>query len=116
MSKRNNVAYIKPADPKFLQQLKAQIGFKSGPSVDTKVCCSLIKFKRIRIYGFYHLIIKNWNWNAKQRQRLDSDSGSESDRDDEAPQVVVLKKGDLTAEEAEQEQKRIETGKETPKK
>lgn len=40
-----------------------------------------------------------------------SGSGSESDRDEEAPQVVVLKKGDLTAEEAEQEQKRIETGK-----
>lgn len=38
MSKRNNVAYIKPADPKFLQQLKEQIGFKSGPTIDTKVC------------------------------------------------------------------------------
>lgn len=79
MSKRNNVAYIKPADPKFLQQLKAQIGFNSGPNIDTK------------------------------RQRLDTDSGSESDRDDEAPQVVVLKRGDLTAEEAQQEQERIET-------
>lgn len=47
---------------------------------------------------------------------MDIDSGSESDRDDEAPQVVVLKKGDLTAEEAEQEQKRIETGKEIQEK
>lgn len=49
----------------------------------------------------------------KQRQKLDidSDSGSGSDRDEEAPQVVVLKKGDLTAEEAQQEQKRIEIGK-----
>lgn len=37
MSKRNNVTYIKPAEPKFLQQLKEQIGFKSGPTVDTKV-------------------------------------------------------------------------------
>lgn len=37
MSKRNNIAYIKPADPKFLQQLKAQIGYNSGPNIDTKV-------------------------------------------------------------------------------
>lgn len=37
MSKRNNVAYIKPEDPKFLQQLKAQIGYQSGPSIDAKV-------------------------------------------------------------------------------
>lgn len=44
---------------------------------------------------------------------MDYDSGSESDLDEEAPQVVVLKKGDLTAEEAEQEQKRIEIGKQT---
>lgn len=37
MSKRNKISYIKPADPKFLQQLKAQIGYNSGPSIDTKV-------------------------------------------------------------------------------
>lgn len=35
--KRNNVNYIKPADPKFLQQLKAQIGYQTGPTIDTKV-------------------------------------------------------------------------------
>lgn len=29
--------YIKPEEPKFLQQLKAQVGFKEGPSIDTKV-------------------------------------------------------------------------------
>lgn len=37
MSKRNQVSYVKPADPKFLQQLKAQIGYSSGPDIDTKV-------------------------------------------------------------------------------
>lgn len=37
MSKRNNVNYIKPADPKFLQELKAQIGYSTGPNIDTKV-------------------------------------------------------------------------------
>lgn len=37
--------------------------------------------------------------------------GSESDSDqDEQPQIVVLKKGDLAAEEVEQEKKRIEKG------
>lgn len=44
-----------------------------------------------------------------QRQELpqcDEDSG-DSDRDDEMPQVVVLKKGDLTAEEALQLKKEM---------
>lgn len=34
---------------------------------------------------------------------LDDDSGS--DREDELPQVVVLQSGDLTAEEAKEEQR-----------
>lgn len=38
MSKRNNITYIKPADPKFLRQIKEQIGYKEGPTVETKVC------------------------------------------------------------------------------
>lgn len=37
-----------------------------------------------------------------------SDSGS--DNDEEAPQIVVVKTGDLTAEEAEAEKKRIDKG------
>lgn len=46
-----------------------------------------------------------------QRQRLDADSDSDrSDYEDDAPQVVVIRKGDLTAEQAEAEQKRIEKG------
>lgn len=40
---------------------------------------------------------------------MDSDS-DRSDYEEEAPQIVVLKKGDLTAEQAETEQKRIEKG------
>lgn len=36
MSKRN-VAYIKPKEPAFLARLKEQVGFKEGPTVDTKV-------------------------------------------------------------------------------
>lgn len=49
-------------------------------------------------------------WNGTQRQKLEYDSDSGSDPEEEAPQVVVIKKGDLTAEEAEQERKRIEKG------
>lgn len=37
MSKRNKISYIKPADPKFLQQIKAQIGYNSGPTIESKV-------------------------------------------------------------------------------
>lgn len=37
MSKRNKVSYIKPADPKFLRQIKEQIGYREGPTVEAKV-------------------------------------------------------------------------------
>jgi len=35
--KKHNVSYIKPNEPKFLRELKEQIGYKEGPTVDTKV-------------------------------------------------------------------------------
>lgn len=37
MSKRNNITYVKPQEPSFLAKLKAEIGYKEGPTVDTKV-------------------------------------------------------------------------------
>ncbi|XP_013116434.2 uncharacterized protein KIAA1143 homolog [Stomoxys calcitrans] len=81
MSKRN-IAYIKPQDPSFLAKLKQEIGYKEGPSVETK------------------------------RQKIEdlddnfSDS-EEPEREDEKPLVVVLKSGDLTEEEAKAEEKRL---------
>ncbi|XP_034657236.1 uncharacterized protein KIAA1143 homolog [Drosophila subobscura] len=82
MSKRNNITYVKPQEPSFLAKLKEQIGYKEGPSVDTK------------------------------RQRLededpeDTDSGEERpEREDEQPQVVVLQAGDLSAAEALEEKR-----------
>ncbi|XP_068863626.1 uncharacterized protein KIAA1143 homolog isoform X1 [Aphelocoma coerulescens] len=69
MSKRNQVSYVRPAEPAFLSRFKRQVGYREGPTVDTK------------------------------REQLPlADDGS--DREDEQPQVVTLKKGDLTAEEA----------------
>lgn len=35
--KKHNIAYIKPEEPKFIRELKAQMGFKEGPDVNTKV-------------------------------------------------------------------------------
>lgn len=37
MSKRNNITYVKPQEPSFLAKLKAEIGYKEGPTVETKV-------------------------------------------------------------------------------
>lgn len=81
MSKRN-VAFTKPDEPAFLKRIKEQISYKEGPSVDTK------------------------------RQKLEDEYQSGDDNiDEEAPLVVVLKDGDLTAEQAEAEKRRIEKGK-----
>ncbi|XP_054897983.1 uncharacterized protein KIAA1143 homolog [Poeciliopsis prolifica] len=69
--KASGVSWVKPAEPTFLKKFKTDVGYKEGPNVDTK------------------------------RQAMptpDDDSGS--DREDELPQVVVLKSGDLSADEA----------------
>ncbi|XP_067249876.1 uncharacterized protein KIAA1143 homolog [Chanodichthys erythropterus] len=74
MSKKakGNVSWVKPAEPSFLKKFKNDVGYKEGPTVDTK---------------------------KQQMPQCDEDSDGDSDREDEMPQVVVLKKGDLSAEE-----------------
>ncbi|KAM8868911.1 uncharacterized protein KIAA1143 homolog [Spinachia spinachia] len=69
-SKASGVSWVKPAEPSFLKKFKNDVGYKEGPNVDTK---------------------------RQVMPTLDDDSGS--DREDELPQVVVLKGGDLTAED-----------------
>ncbi|XP_018567639.1 uncharacterized protein KIAA1143 homolog [Anoplophora glabripennis] len=77
MSKRH-VAYIKPDEPSFLKKLKQQAGFTEGPTVDTK------------------------------REGLDAVADEDlQDTEEEQPTVVVLKSGDLTAEEAAQEAEKL---------
>ena len=59
---------------------------------------------------------------AVQRQKLEdfegnSSSGEEApEREDEKPQIVVLKAGDLDAEQVEKEQKRLAKGKNSARK
>ncbi|XP_076170622.1 uncharacterized protein KIAA1143 [Ptiloglossa arizonensis] len=70
--KKHNVSYMKPDEPKFLRELKEQVGYKEGPTVDTK------------------------------REVLPQDSDDDKEeRAEEKPVVVILNSGDLTAEEAE---------------
>ncbi|XP_024118070.1 uncharacterized protein KIAA1143 homolog [Oryzias melastigma] len=63
------VSWVKPAEPSFLKKFKTDIGYKEGPNVDTK---------------------------RQVMPTPEDDSGS--DREDELPQVVVLKDGDLSVE------------------
>ncbi|XP_020713849.1 uncharacterized protein KIAA1143 homolog [Ceratitis capitata] len=82
MSGKRNISYVKPQDPSFLAKLKSQIGYKEGPTIEAK------------------------------RQRVDfednsSDSEGRPDREEEKPQIVVLQKGDLNAEEVGLEEARI---------
>ncbi|XP_028673685.1 uncharacterized protein KIAA1143 homolog [Erpetoichthys calabaricus] len=69
--KKNQVSWVKPAEPSFLRKFKNDVGYKEGPTVETK----------------------------KQTISVPADDSGDSDREDEQPQVVVLKKGDLSAEE-----------------
>ncbi|KAL7046886.1 hypothetical protein ACKWTF_002729 [Chironomus riparius] len=74
MSKRN-VAFIKPDEPAFLKRMKQQIGYQEPDTVEAK---------------------------RGPIQNLGSSDEDEDyeERDDEKPQVIQLKKGDLTEEEA----------------
>ncbi|PSN52946.1 Uncharacterized protein C0J52_03641 [Blattella germanica] len=72
---KRNISYIKPEEPSFLKRLKAEAGFKEADTVETK------------------------------REALPQDADDLDDRDDEKPVVVVLKPGDLTAEEVEKIEK-----------
>lgn len=37
MSKRDQVSYVPPAEPAFLSRFKKEVGYREGPTVDTKV-------------------------------------------------------------------------------
>uniref|UniRef100_A0A674GBH3 KIAA1143 n=1 Tax=Taeniopygia guttata TaxID=59729 RepID=A0A674GBH3_TAEGU len=37
MSKRNQVSYVRPAEPAFLSRFKQRVGYREGPTVDTKM-------------------------------------------------------------------------------
>ena len=37
MSKKNSIQYIKPSEPAFLKQFKEKIGYKEGPTIESKV-------------------------------------------------------------------------------
>uniref|UniRef100_A0A8C6XJ46 KIAA1143 n=1 Tax=Naja naja TaxID=35670 RepID=A0A8C6XJ46_NAJNA len=78
MSKKNQISYVKPAEPAFLSRFKERIGYREGPTVNTK---------------------------REQLPAPEDDSGS--DKEDEQPRVIVLKKGDLTAEEVAKIKKEI---------
>ncbi|KAJ1523522.1 hypothetical protein ONE63_001373 [Megalurothrips usitatus] len=81
MSKRKrDISYLKPEEPAFISRMKAQAGYKEGPTVDTK------------------------------RESLAYDESDSDDHDEEQPQVVVVKEGDLTAEEASEAKREKEEG------
>lgn len=74
MSKKSQVSFVRPAEPAFLTKFKKDVGFKEGPNVDTK----------------------------RQELPAPGDNSDDSDKEDEEPQIVVLKEGDLTAEEVKE--------------
>lgn len=104
MSKRN-ITYVKPEEPNFLKKLKQQIGYKEGPTVDTKV--GYVRPENTAFSLTIHVSVI-------QREDLGpvDDDEYREDAEDELPTVVVLNSGDLSAEEAAKEKQRLELGKE----
>ncbi|XP_007947858.1 uncharacterized protein KIAA1143 homolog [Orycteropus afer afer] len=84
MSKRNQVSYVRPAEPAFLSRFKARVGYREGPTLETK----------------------------RIQPQLPEEDGDHSDKDDEQPQVVVLRKGDLSVEEVMKIKAEIKAAKE----
>jgi len=72
------VAFNKPAEPKFIRELKAQVGYKEPIGLDAKM---------------------GGGGGGEMEDR--------EDRDDEKPTIVVMKEGDLTEEEVDQVQVKL---------
>lgn len=99
---KNNILYVKPDDPSFLKQMKIDAGFKEGDTIDTKVFNLFTPNLNVRYL--------NYKLYTQQRQKLeDFEDDDYNGSDDEKPTIVVLKKGDLTKEEAD----KIEIGNES---
>eukprot|EP00094_Tigriopus_californicus_P004562 TCALIF_04394-PA protein Name:"Similar to Uncharacterized protein KIAA1143 homolog (Rattus norvegicus)" AED:0.14 eAED:0.14 QI:0/0/0/1/1/1/3/0/171 len=82
----SNLQYTKN-EPSFLKKLKAQVGYKDeSANLEDKTCSYPV--------GVAPLQIQDPN------AGLDDDDARD-DKDDEQPTVVVLKDGDLTAEQAD---------------
>ncbi|XP_005105734.1 uncharacterized protein KIAA1143 homolog [Aplysia californica] len=81
---RKGVQYVQNEEPSFIRQFKEKVGHKDGPDVNTKR----------QIPNFSD----------------DEDEENVEEKEDEKPMVVVLKEGDLTAEEATSELKQIDEG------
>lgn len=92
MSKRNAVVFSKPEEPAFIRKMKEQAGFKEGPTIDSKVLAShsdlCMRFNSLILVG------------TSKREQAEIDIEDREELDEERPTVVVLKDGDLTAEEA----------------
>ncbi|XP_028926999.1 uncharacterized protein KIAA1143 homolog [Ornithorhynchus anatinus] len=82
MSRRPQVAYVPPPQPAFLARFEEEAGGRHGPTVHTE----------------------------KEQPQIPED-GETSDKEDEQPQVVVLKKGDLSAEEVMKIKEQIKSSK-----
>lgn len=95
MSHKNRITFTKPEEPAFIQRMKAKIGYKEGPTVDTKVwfvnCVLCIPE-----------LIHKMTFQREQLASADDPDDGRVEPDDEKPTVVVVKDGDLTAEEAEE--------------
>ncbi|KAG8521616.1 hypothetical protein J0S82_005787 [Galemys pyrenaicus] len=149
MSKRNQVSYVRPAEPAFLARFKERVGYREGPTVETKVSPGRSRYlgsATCPATSAFCLVLMAWDsgvsshprpppfrvvlgppgWSSSnnhillqealyhfqsaavafgndltQRAQLQppEEDGDHSDKEDEQPQVVVLKKGDLSAEE-----------------
>ncbi|XP_032173081.1 uncharacterized protein KIAA1143 homolog isoform X1 [Mustela erminea] len=91
MSKRNQVSYVRPAEPAFLARFKERVGYREGPTVETKKTADRMPTKLKPLEGKRD--------HQRIQPQLPEEDGDHSDKEDEQPQVVVLKKGDLSVEE-----------------
>nr|CAB3258646.1 uncharacterized protein KIAA1143 homolog [Phallusia mammillata] len=87
----NKLRFIKQEQPKFIQQFKQRVGLKHEPSLEDKVCHVKQQSSSVKLKPYL------------QVQAETPDLEDLPEKDDEKPVVVVLKQGDLTAEEAAKE-------------
>ncbi|XP_054997891.1 uncharacterized protein KIAA1143 homolog [Sorex araneus] len=70
-SGHEQASFVRPAQPTFLAHFKERVGYREGPTIETE----------------------------RIQPQFPGEDGDQSDKEDEQPQVVVFKKGDLSAGE-----------------
>ena len=87
------LSWIKKAEPKFIRDFKERIAYKEQSNVETKVLFNFKLWSNSKIFQYFDILF----YTKKKKKKVEDDLVIEKDED--RPQVVQLRSGDLGEKE-----------------